>query len=149
MASAAKVRVLEDGLVVNDPDHRAIKCELNAVVLVAGGWYADSLVASGLVERVGSDAPAHLLQSLAESEALLAALTPQDFTTPSGGPNPSAQEPDLSDLSEPELNVPVKAPETAQDEAKDAQSGKTGGQLPGRVSEVEAVQRKRAGSKAK
>jgi hypothetical protein len=179
MAVAARVRVIVQEAVLNDPDHRAFTCREGQIVNVAGGWYAEGLIASGLVERISADAPASMLQSLAESEALIASLTPKDFTTPSGQPNPSAEvgEPELhervgSEVREddevlvapgsefvtlrpdvqavPTLGVarPVEAPQPPQDAPVAPKAGGTGGQLPGRISEQDAV-RQRAGSKAR
>jgi hypothetical protein len=168
MAVAARVRVLHEGITLNDPDHRAIVCREGEIVNVAGGWYVESLIASRLVERISADAPASMLESLAASEALIASLTPKDFTTPSGQPNPSAveDEPELHERVGDEVrgdedlivagsefvtldpDVPVEAPQQPQEAPVVLKAGSTGGQLPGRISEQDAL-RQRAGSKAR
>ncbi len=50
MAIQAFVRALVDG-VFNDPDHRAQKVAAGTYLTVAGGWYVEELIKSGLVER--------------------------------------------------------------------------------------------------
>jgi hypothetical protein len=49
MALEAFVRVLQSGA-YNDPDHHAIQAEVGDCITVAGAWYVDSLINSGLVE---------------------------------------------------------------------------------------------------
>lgn len=52
MAPEAFVEVLVDG-VYNDPEHRAQRAAAGSYITVAGGWYVESLVASGFVVEVG------------------------------------------------------------------------------------------------
>ncbi len=86
---AALVLVLES-CVLNDPDHRSLgPCDPGEKVVIAGGWYVESVEEMRLVQRLGTDAPAYILEEQARLDALEASLLPQAPVTPESFQNPS------------------------------------------------------------
>jgi hypothetical protein len=143
MAQAVKVRVVVEELRLNDPNHQAFTCRYGDVVTVAGGWYAESLVASKLVE-FDNPKQAELIVSLGETEALLSELRAAEAALASASEDNQPEEP--AETEEPTENMPVEAPQQPQETESPPKPIGLGSPLPGRVSEAEVI-RKRAGSK--
>lgn len=65
---ATHVRVLVE-CVLNGPDHRSLgQLSVGDECIIAGDWYAQACIDSGLVERLSSDDEAHKIRAKVENE---------------------------------------------------------------------------------
>ncbi len=114
---ATYVRVLAE-CVLNDPDHRSLGLlKPGDECIIAGGWYANECITSGLVERLRDDGEAFELRQEIEAEIQPEVFIDENVDLSAAQPIPVA----ASDL--PEFRVPAAA-------------GKSGGDIPGRISDL-------------